>query len=247
MTFPDEFAVFIDSQGISCRREGLLFSFPDSGTGIRLVPLEGFERPAYKRGTIYLYEDRWRAAGPYIRERILAHLGRYRKIFARKCDIRRIDAVTAAGFLELHHSYGTAKAKYKYGMFLGDELVAVSLFSSPRTIPRDIGGNQVPLRSFEWVRYASLSGSRISGGMSRMLARFVEEVSPDEVMTYADLEWSDGAVYARLGFREAGLREPVTFWVNPVTFARERIPGCGGVRIRNFGSLKYLKQYLIIP
>ena len=244
MTFADEFAGFIDAQGISCSREDLLFSFPDSGIEIRLVPIDGFERPERVKGTIYLYEDRWMAAGPYIRERILAHLGRYRKIFARKCDIRRIDAVAAAGFLSRHHSYGTAKAKYKYGMFLDGELVAVSLFSSPRTIPRDIEGAQVPLRSFEWVRYASLSGSRISGGMSRMLARFVEENSPDEVMTYADLEWSDGAVYARMGFHEAGLREPMTFWINPVTFARERTPDCGGVKIRNFGSLKYLKQYI---
>ncbi|MBR0533867.1 MAG: hypothetical protein IJK19_04155 [Bacteroidales bacterium] len=244
MTFADEFAGFIAAQGISCSREDLLFSFPEKGIDIRLVPIDGFERPERKKGTIYLYEDRWRTSGQYIRERILAHLGIYRKVFARKCDIKRIDAVSAAAFLDCHHSYGTAKAKYKYGMFLGSELVAVSLFSSPRTIPRDIEGRQVPLRSFEWVRYASLSGSRISGGMSRMLARFVEDTNPDEVMTYADLEWSDGSVYSRMGFHEAGLREPVTFWVNPVTFARERTPDCRGVKIRNFGSLKYLKQYI---
>ena len=244
MTFADEFAGFIDARGIACSREDLLFSFPDRGIAVRLVPLEGFERPERTPGTIYLYEDRWRAAGPYVRERILAHLGFYRKIFARKCDIKRIDAVEAARFLELHHSYGTAKAKYKYGMFLGDELVAVSLFSSPRTIPRDIDGRRLPLRSFEWVRYASLSSSRISGGMSRMLARFVEDNDPDEVMTYADLEWSEGSVYVRMGFHEVGLREPVTFWVNPETFARERTADCGGIKITNFGSLKYLKQYI---
>ena len=244
MIFAEEFAGFIDSQEIPCNREGLLFSFPERGVGIRLVPLEEFERPEREKGVICLYEDRWRTGGTFLKERLLAHLGRYRKIFARNCEIRRIDAPTAAAFLDCHHSYGTAKAKYKYGMFLGDELVAVSLFSSPRTIPRDIGGRQVPLRSFEWVRYASLSGSRISGGMSRMLARFVEDTAPDEVMTYADLEWSDGAVYAKMGFHEAGFREPVTFWVNPVTFARERTPDNGGIRIRNFGSLKYLKQYI---
>ena len=243
MTFAQEFSEFLNGQGVAFERDGLLYSFPDNGVQIRLVPLENFERPERRKEVICLYEDRWRTAQPYIRDRILAHLGRFRKIFARKCDIRRIDAVTAAAFLDLHHSYGTAKAKYKYGMFLGDELVAVSLFSSPRTIPRDIEGRKVPLRSFEWVRYASLSGSRISGGMSRMLARFVEDTAPDEVMTYADLEWSDGAVYSRMGFHEAGLREPVTFWVNPSTFARERTAEHGGVRIVNFGSLKYLKQY----
>ncbi|MBR5735838.1 MAG: hypothetical protein IKX60_03485 [Bacteroidales bacterium] len=243
MTFTEDFSEFLNGQGVAFERDGLLFSFPENGVQIRLVPLDGFERPERVKGVIYLYEDRWRTGGPYIKERVLAHLGRFRKIFARKCEIKRIDAVTAAAFLDLHHSYGTAKAKYKYGMFLGEELVAVSMFSSPRTIPREIEGRKVPLRSFEWVRYASLSGSRISGGMSRMLARFVEDTAPDEVMTYADLEWSDGSTYSRMGFHEAGLREPVTFWVNPSTFARERTPEHGGGRIVNFGSLKYLKQY----
>ena len=246
MTFAEEFSEFLNAQGVAFERDGLLFSFPDRAVAIRLVPLDGFELPERTNGVIYLYEDRWRTGGPYLRERILAHLGVYRKIFARKCDIRRIDAVTAAAFLNCHHSYGTAKAKYKYGMFLGSELVAVALFSSPRTIPRNIGGRQVALRSFEWVRYAGLSGSRISGGMSRMLAHFVADAAPEEVMTYADLEWSEGTVYARMGFQQAGLREPVTFWVNPSTFARERSSEHGGIRIVNFGSLKYLKQYLNI-
>ena len=243
MDFAEEFAAFLSASEIPCTIEGLLFSFPERGVAIRLVPLEGFIRPQREKGVIYLYEDRWRTGGDCLKDRLLAHLGIYRKIFARKCEIRRIDAPAAAAFLDRHHSYGSAKAKYKYGMFLADELVAVSLFSSPRTIPRDIDGRQVPLRSYEWVRYASLSGSRISGGMSRMLAHFVADAAPDEVMTYADLEWSGGDVYARLGFRQAGLREAVTFWVDPDSFARKRTPDGGGIMIRNFGSLKYLKQY----
>lgn len=244
MNFQEEFVEFISIQGIPFIREGSFFYFPENGVAIRLVPLQGFRLPEREKGVIYLYEDRWMTGGPYIKERILAHLGRFRRIFARKCVIRRIDAVTAAAFLGCHHSYGSAKAQYKYGMFLGEELVAVSLFSSPRTIPREIGGSLLPLRSYEWVRYASQSGSRISGGMSRMLARFAADTVPDEVMTYADLEWSDGAVYARMGFHEAGLREAVTFWVNPATFVRERTPDNGGFMISNFGSLKYLKQFI---
>ena len=208
---------------------------------IRLVPLDNFHLPERKSGTIYLFEDRWRAAGPYIKDRLLAHLGIFRSIFARNCKIERIDAATAAGFLNRHHSYGTAKAQYKYGMYLNDELVAVSLFSSARNMPREIDGRRISLRSYEWVRFASISGCRISGGMSRMLARFIRDVRPDEVMSYADLEWSEGTAYARMGFRKAGIMAPVTFWVNPDTYARERTAGGQGVEIHNFGSIKYLK------
>ena len=126
MTFAEEFSEFLNGQAVAFERDGLLFSFPGKGVSIRLVPLDGFVLPEREKGVIYLYEDRWRTGGRFLQERILAHLGVYRKIFARKCDIRRIDAAAAAAFLECHHSYGTAKAKYKYGMFLGSELVAVS-------------------------------------------------------------------------------------------------------------------------
>eukprot|EP01034_Spumella_vulgaris_P038238 gene38238-47211_t len=34
-------------------------------------------------------------------------------------------------------------------------------------------------------------------------------------MTYADLEWSDGASYRRLGFEAISDKDPVRFWLDP--------------------------------
>lgn len=124
-------------------------------------------------------------------------LGKLPTIFARKCTVRRIEKSAAAAFLSIHHRMGWAAARYCYGAFRDDELVAVATFSGGRRM-RD--GS----RSFEWIRYASQSGMRLVGGMGKLLDAFVEEVGPDDVMTYVDASISDGGAYRELGFEVEG-------------------------------------------
>ena len=137
-------------------------------------------------------------------------------IYARNCELRRIDKSTGAAFLSVHHRLGDTGARYRYGLFVSrttgagelrlpeGTLVAVSTFSNARRWRK--GGRVVS--SYEWIRYASLTGVRVVGGMSRMLRAFVGDVHPDDVMTYADLSWPDGGeVYDVLGFRYEGVVE----------------------------------------
>ena len=120
-------------------------------------------------------------------------------------------------------------------------LVAVATFSNAR---KWVKGDK-EIRSYEWTRYASLPGLRISGGMGKMLKTFIKEVQPDDIMSYADLEWSEGGVYSQLGFELEGQKEPVMFIVDPSTWKRSPvkppvIPGLtGNLFFRNFGSNKY--------
>jgi len=128
-----------------------------------------------------------------------------RRIFSRNCTVRRIDKDTAYAFLCANHDWGDASCKYRYGMFIRrstgkdesviepGELVAVSEFSSGRKMHDGT-------RSYEWVRYASLRDLRVIGGMSKMLQAFVDEVHPDDVMTYAPTSVSQGEAYKKLGF-----------------------------------------------
>ena len=119
------------------------------------------------------------------------------------------------------------------------ELVAVASFSSGRTWTK----GERTVRSFEWVRYASLPDVRVVGGMGKVLKAFEEDVHPDDVMSYADMEWTDGAVYERLGFIEDGIRPPVQFVVDPVSRVRtalSRADSVSGMFYHlNMGSVKY--------
>lgn len=204
--------------------------------------------------SFFIVEDRWRSQGESLRLRMLAHAGRFRHVFARNCEARRIDKPSAAAFLKLAHSYGDASCRFRYGLFVrrltgGNDdcglepgtLVAVGEFSSARTMKDGT-------KSYEWVRYASLPDVRVVGGMGKVLDAFVKEVHPDDVMSYADLEWSDGSAYRSLGFEPEGVKEPVTFAVDPSDWSRTALkpgfePSSNCLYYRNFGSLKYRKKY----
>lgn len=206
---------------------------------------------------IIITEDRWNIQPEMMKARLLAHLESFTPLYARNCEIRRIDKPMAATFLKKCHSYGDAACRYRYGMFVKRHtghlaaeggtiapgtLVAVAEFSNARRWQK--GGQEI--RSYEWTRYASLPDIRINGGMGKMLNHFIGEVRPDDIMSYADLEWSEGMVYEQLGFTAEGMKSAVMFTIDdgwqrrPV---REGEDGCisesGHLYFRNFGSRKY--------
>ena len=187
--------------------------------------------------------------------RLLAHLKIFTQIYARNCEVKKIDKQTAAEFLDKNHSYGDAKCRYRYGLYLkrhtghnaGDNmltpgtLVAVATFSNAR---KWIKGDKT-IRSYEWTRYASLPQVRVNGGMGKLLKAFIEEVRPDDIMSYADLEWSEGGVYETLGFKAEGIKSPVMFEIDPqmqrhpVSHIPSSQAGTGNLLYINQGSRKY--------
>ena len=238
MNFEEEFAAFLRENGLegtgfvtvpvtarspreaAALSEALAAAFPMGLPGLA-------ERP------VFIVEDRWRSQGEQVMARLLAHCRRFAQVYARNCEVRRIDKPTAAAFLARTHSYGDAACRYRYGLYVrrltgeknsaaigsAETLVAVGEFSSARTMKDG-------RRSYEWVRYASEPGVRVVGGMGKVLQKFVDEVHPDDVMTYADLEWSDGGAYRALGFEPEGLKAPVTFAIDTRTWTRTALkPG----------------------
>lgn len=214
----------------------------------------------------YLYEDRWFYNKKFMQEHVLARLGRFSSVFARKCkvitntSVKQSSALSAmiARFLEESHSYGSAKCKYRYALEYNGRIVAVATFSHPRRIPREIDDKTVIFNSYEWVRYASAPNCRVIGGMGRLLKAFIAEAAsakqefPIEVMSYSDTEWSPGSVYESLGFSLLQEREPVWFYINRETFMRTSFnkmarqcsasaaENSASIKIHNLGSRKFI-------
>lgn len=152
-------------------------------------------------------------------------------VYARNCSVKAIPRAVAEPFLEANHRMGYCKSRYRFGLFVerstgaGESsfppgtLVAVASFSNPRNMTEK-GGSA---RSFEWLRYASLEGVRVVGGMSKLLRTFVDAKHPDDVMTYVDASESVGDAYVALGFENEGL--------------------CGGSGYKNY---KYRKKFLYL-
>lgn len=142
----------------------------------------------------------------------------FHSVYARNCEVRRIEKPVAATFLNEHHRYGDAACRFRYGIFLkrytghnlraegkleAGTLVAVAEFSGARRWQKEEG----IIKSYEWVRYASMKGVRVIGGMGKILETFIKEHQPDDIMTYAIADWSEGDVYRKLGFELEGEKE----------------------------------------
>ena len=67
---------------------------------------------------LIITEDRWEKQKAMMQARLLAHLEVFDRIYARNCEVRKIDKRTAGDFLAANHSYGDASCRYRYGLFL---------------------------------------------------------------------------------------------------------------------------------
>ncbi|MCE7064884.1 hypothetical protein [Dyadobacter sp. CY326] len=214
-----------------------------------------------ERGTrcVIVWEDYWLKNPAIVQSRLNAMLGKSQKIPARLTQVRRIDQADAADFLQTNHLNGSVSAKSRYGLFLpkryfrvigndfqfddeADELlVAVATFSAPRVFQRVEG----PFRSFEMVRFASLLHTNVSGGLDKLLTAFTREKNPDDLMTYADLEWSEGAGYAKLGFARISQTAPMTFILDLKNMTRHAktadLDPNATISVQNAGSIKFVK------
>ena len=210
--------------------------------------------------SIIIWEDLWNGKKDIIKSRIKSILGMSDRIPARLTKSVRIDKETASHFLSKNHLQGYVQAKYKYGLYLPAQyfrvlpsdyqfnavndkvLVAVATFSRPRIFQKD----DKPFRSYELIRFASLVDITVVGGLDKLLNAFTKDVEPDDIMTYADKEWSDGRSYERLGFVKISELGPVMFSLNIKTNERhslqKTVSGENLIELCNGGSIKFVKS-----
>jgi hypothetical protein len=217
---------------------------------------------------IHLWEDVWRQQPAIILSRLRALVGISERIPARLTQVRRIDKPTAERFLQINHLQVFTNVKYKYGLFLParyfrvlsadfsekppeapELLVAVATFSHPRQVVR----NGISHRSVELVRFANMLNCTVVGGLDKLLKAFTTDFHPDDIMTYADRDWSNGRSYEKLGFTRLEQTEPQSFWVHPGEWIRyypnhlpgglmeNEMPGKGYIPVYNSGSIKFVK------
>ena len=221
---------------------------------------------------IHLWEDVERQKPAVVASRLAALQGQSIRIPGRLTKARRIDKATATTFLDKHHLQASLLGKVRYGLFLperyyrvlpaeladtylndrptGELLLAVATFAQPRIQLR----NDLPHRSAELLRMASHIGTTVVGGLDKLLKTYLTNHPADDLMTYADRDWSDGASYRKLGFEQVGETPPQQFWLRPeegIRYAPGRLPAPvtqsnapenGYIPVYNTGSYKFVKK-----
>lgn len=141
-----------------------------------------------------------------------------KKLMARKCEVKKIDNISACEFVDKYHIQGSNKAmmKINYGLYYNDELMAIMSFGKLRM-------NKTEEGQYELHRYCVKDGYTIIGGANRLLKAFEKEYKPKYILSYSDNDYFLGGIYERLGFDNKGQCTPRYYWyLNGEEIKRER-------------------------
>jgi len=129
------------------------------------------------------------------------------KIYARKCTVKPIENKLANLFEESYHMQNSTIASLKLGLFYNEELVSVASFTN------NIGSNTTRKNDF-WLldRLTFKQGCKVTGGASKLLSFFEKNYYPKYLISYANLQWSQGKVYEKLGFKVNKSYSKPSYW-----------------------------------
>lgn len=129
-----------------------------------------------------------------------------KKLYARKCVVKKIDKYTANNFVDKYHIQGHTRMKsIHYGLFYNDELVSVMCIGKLRMQKTEDG-------QYELHRYCVKDGYTIIGGANKLLKHFEREYNPKYIRSYSDNDYFIGGIYTRLGFKEVEQSFPRYYW-----------------------------------
>lgn len=117
------------------------------------------------------------------------------KVSSHKLTLKRIDQKTANKFLTLYHiQKGGRKQLYCYGLYLNDELLAVSTFSKARFNSQ---------YDYEFYRFAIKRGYTLFGASDKMFKQFIRDAKPSSIVSYIDFNHTTTDTFLpRMGFYE---------------------------------------------
>lgn len=157
---------------------------------------------------VHIFEDEWEAKKDIVKSRIRNMLGEYdQTIYARKCTVKQILPSESVAFQDINHLQGGVGASVHLGLFNGDELVSVMTFGKLR---RSLGSCRKEGR-FELIRFCSRLGFHVIGGAGKLLRYFERNYNPVSIVSYADRRWSNGRLYAAIGFKLDHVSRP-NYW-----------------------------------
>lgn len=141
---------------------------------------------------------------------VLSGINKTNKIYARNCEVVKVDTNSEKKFLNENHIQGSAGSKVCYGLVYNNILVSVMSFGKSRFN-----------KNYEWemLRSCSLIGTTVVGGASKLFSRFIKEYTPSSIISYADRRHFTGESYVKYGFKFSHSTKPGYFYWDPRTNA----------------------------
>lgn len=198
---------------------------------------------------LHLWEDVWLTKPQQVLSRINSILGKNKTIHGRKTKIIEVSQRIADEFYQRYHLQGSAGCKYRIALVHEGEMVAIAGFSGKRKMRYKAEG----YTSVELIRFATADGFTVTGGLSKLIRHMVKELGPDDVMSYADMDWSAGQGYLKLGFQQVAIVPPMPILLNINTMERcfpQRLPAALQAAISTMDEAEaalYLRSQDYVP
>lgn len=196
-----EFDIVVDSKKLAIEYCGLYWHSQqpshglDRGRNYHFQKFQAAESLGYRLLTIF--EDEWTDRKSQIKAYIRSCLGIYERTFyARKLEIRKIDAKTAKRFYDTYHWQGGGLCKNSVGLFVPGEFLGEELLGCMSFSPHHRFSHQTTLN-----RLCFKADVRVIGGSSRMLTWLRKECL-GKIISWSDNRYSQGKVYQALGFTQ---------------------------------------------
>ena len=196
---PKELDIYIPQKNLAIEFDGLYFHSTKFGKdkNYHLNKTIACEEKGIR--LIHVFEDEWLFKKPIIESIIKSALGIYEeKIFARKCEVKKLDDKTFRQFCNKNHIQGECNSSDRLGLFYNDELVQAVGFSKSRFSKNEM----------ELVRMVTKLNIQVVGGFSRLMKHFGKNC-----ISYIDRRLFDGKGYKFSGFEYVCTNRPNYYYV----------------------------------
>ena len=196
---PKELDIYIPQKNLAIEFDGLYFHSTKFGkdSDYHLGKTLACEEKGIR--LIHIFEDEWLFKRQIVESIIKSALGIYKqKIFARKCEVKKIDDKTFRNFCNENHIQGECSSSERIGLFYENELVQAVGFCKSRFSKNEI----------ELVRMVTKINVQVVGGFSRLMKHFGKDC-----ISYIDRRLFNGKGYKSSGFEYVCTNRPNYYYV----------------------------------
>jgi len=176
----------------------------DTNTVAKFVDFREKEKFDHNKYLIFVWFDIWTLKKEVVISKITHLLGLSSKIHARKTKIVLIDKEKCNSFFLENHLNKPVIGYKRIGLELDGELIALGSFAKRRKFRDDT-------YSAELLQFATKNGHHVNGGLSKIIKGFTKIHSIQSLMTYVDLDWSEGHKFNNIGFDFISIKEDIYF------------------------------------
>lgn len=211
-----ELDIYIPSMNIAIEYNGLFYHSEVSGKKDKNYHLNKLNKCKEKGiRLINIFEDEWNMKKDIVMSKLkyIFNCAELNVIHARKCVIKQIDNSEKNIFLDKNHIQGTCISSLSFGAYYNNELVSVMCFDENRNMTAHIKNDN----EFELVRFCVKNEYKISGIASKLLKHFLVNYSPNKIISFADLCWTQidsNNLYEKMGFVAEKILKPDYKYIN---------------------------------